>query len=109
MTTRAVYVNDGTLKLIKLFAINKSQGTVLREAIDIIDTKGFSEADIIDREIAPAKRAVRVDEDTWYMVNRLKIDEDYKKQDDLVFDLMVNYCLHNGLSKDCVERILILE
>jgi len=104
---KTVYVSKSTLRLIKLFATGKRQGDVIEDAFEEIIKRGFDEPELL-RYIEEDTRGVRVSKNAWYLVNRLKTDADYKRQDELIFDVMVNYCISKGLSLECVKSILNL-
>jgi len=104
MGKKVLYLTKGTMALVKLFAIGKKTGgEVVRDAVlDLIEGgKGV----VIDY-VGGEKLALRVDDYTHYLVNRLKVEMDYEVVDELVFDAMVNYCVGRGIPVECVEHIL---
>ena len=103
---KVIYLSEETLRLCKLSG-SKPMGELIRDAIvELVDKGG--KGVVIDYPRSIPDKKVRVSDETHYLVNRLKLELNYETQDDLVFDVMVNYLIKRGLSEDCLVNILNL-
>ena len=107
MAKRVVYVSKETYRMIRMFAIGRTHDEVVRDAVVSIVEGGGGY--VIDFPRSDEKYRIEVSEDTHYLINRLKIELDYKTQDDLLFDVMVNYLRKKGMSGVCIRELLEVE
>ena len=103
-----VYVSNETLRLIKLCVgeKNRNYDDVIRDALVTVIEKGGGYVLDFPRE---GKHRVSVSDETHYLVNRLKMELEYSTQDELLFDVMVNYLRRMGMHGSCIEEILRLD
>lgn len=107
MPKKVVYMPVEVFRLVKMFAVNKSMGEVVRDAVmEMIEKGGVGE--IFDVPLSGENHRVDVDEATHYLINRLKVELDYKSMGDFLYDAIVSYAMRRGLDDYCLRRIFNL-
>jgi len=104
-----LYLPREVYLLVKLFAVGtKSNGDVIRDAV--LDMIEGGEGYVIDYPLTiEDKYRVDIDDETHYLISRLKVELDYKTMGDLVYDAVVNYAIKRGLKEECIRNIFQLE
>ena len=97
-----VWVGEGVLKLASLFR-KKSMGEVIRDAV--LEFIEGGEGIAVDYIPTP-KKLVKIDRETLYLINRMKVELGYDTQDEFLFDAVVNYAKRRGLEPLCIKNIL---
>ena len=73
--------------------------------IEFVENSG---GEVIEYIRGEARNRVKVDDDLWTLVNMIRVELGYKRQDDLLFDVMVSYLVRRGMDSHCVEQLLNL-
>jgi len=104
-----MYLPREVYLLVKLFTIGpKTSKDVIREAV--LDMIEGGEGYALDYPLTIEDRyRVEVDDETHYLISRLKVELDYKTMGEVVYDAIVNYALKRGLSEECMLNIFRLE
>ena len=102
-----LYVSDETLRLIRVVSGGKvKMEDAVRDAmIEFVENSG---GEVIEYIRGEARNRVKVDDDLWTLVNMIRVELGYKRQDDLLFDVMVSYLVRRGMDSHCVEQLLNL-
>jgi len=102
-----LYVSDETLRLIRVMSGGKvKMEDAVRDAmIEFVENSG---GEVIEYIRGEARNRVKVDDDLWTLVNMIRVELGYKRQDDLLFDVMVSYLIRRGMDSHCVEQLLNL-
>lgn len=101
----AVYVPVEILKLLKVLAIERRMGDVVKEAVIEMIEKGCEA--VFDRKPNDLKK-ILVDDDTHYLLNRLRVELDYRTIGEVISDAVVSYAVRRGLAEECIEKIFSL-
>ena len=102
-----LYVSDETLRLIRVVSGGKiKMEDAVRDAmIEFVENGG---GEVIEYPRGEARNRVKVDDDLWRLVNMIRVELGYKRQDDLLFDVILSYLIRRGMDSHCVEQLLNL-
>ena len=96
-----IWLTKRTIDLIKPLG---KVDNVVREAVMTMIEEGAD--DVVDYPGPAPTSSARVSGDTWYLVNRMKTEFEYRTVDELVFDAVVNLYVKKGMPAECVEKLV---
>ena len=103
--TKFIWVSPETWKLCKLASIRDGE---IDKALSNAIVEMFEKEALHDFEFerSEEKKALKVSEETWYLVDRFKRELGFKTADEFVFSVVASYLISLGVSKACLMNLL---